>query len=146
MKVKYDLEFEVEDTQDEFVSVDRLIKEFYRHNRKVLRPITFALNPEINDYPLYETDTWLALYYRKFHVTIQKHETSFMGPHAVKLWFRPIPQTKIWLATAQIRAPFFNRKTIKQKLKRILTDRKFWASERSLEEVVKMPTDTIASV
>jgi len=143
MKTDYDLEFEVEEAEDSFLVGDLIEKfnTFHRlPRRKALNPISLVLNPETTDGSLWfpNSEIYIAVYYKHFYVAIDKHIHTLNGWHRARLFYQVAPGNAAWLATAQIKCSFYDRKAIRKKLRCAIVLRKYYASDLSKEKLIRL--------
>ena len=147
MKTDYDLEFEIDENDDSFLVGD-LIDKFnafhHKPRRKALNPISLVLNPETKDGQLWYPDTeiYFAVYYKHFYVTIEKHLHAINGWHRARLFYQIAPGNASWLATAQFKCGFYDRKTIRKKLRGAIIRKLYYASELSRDKIVRLTPET----
>ena len=147
MKTEYDLEFELEENEDSFLVGDLIDKfnSFHRKpRRKALNPISLVLNPETKTGDLWYPDSeiYFAVYYKHFYVTIEKHLLTINGWHRARLFYQVSPGHSAWLATTQIKCGFYDRKTIRKKLRTAIVLRKYYASQLSRDKLVRLTPET----
>ena len=147
MKIDYDLEFELEENEDSFLVGDLIDKfnAFHRKpRRKALNPISLILNPETKAGQLWYPDSeiYFAVYYKHFYVAIEKHPSKLNASHRARLFYQIAPGHSTWLATAQFKCSFYDRKTIRKKLRSAIIRKLYYASELSRDKIVRISPET----
>jgi len=97
------------------ITMGALYAKFYHHNHwdtLPSPPITSDLKIT-KSLAQFEEDGWWIIYYGGFHVLIEKHYQSVMGPHIAKLRYKS-QQTKriFWIATLQVECFYFSEEEI----------------------------------
>lgn len=127
-------------TQVETTSRHELKRQFYRFHKKTeemwgSKTAIKTLNPiAVTDDTAEDRDRWIAVYYRRFYVTLDQGTTITRGPHTAKLYYRGATGG-IWLGTCQIVCNFYDAKRLRRKLRLAIRRKDYFCTHESgLEE------------
>lgn len=134
--------WELAPVDHEMISLGQLLTRFYRLfdlDLETYYPLAWVRDPiQKNGEPAYVDPVIQSWYRRGFYVVIEKNR--LFGPHGAFLYYKceQLDNEAVWVATLQIKAMFYDDKTMQEELLCGIRLREFYHSETTaLTTVIK---------